>query len=70
MNSPYDSVGGFGNSDEAEVIEELLQAYDQSDGDTIKAIVAKPVFRNLENEVCSYGYSFLFVFIICAELEN
>jgi hypothetical protein len=45
-------VGGFGNSDEAEAIEELLQAYDQSDADKIKAIVAKPLFRNMDNEVC------------------
>ena len=45
-------MGGFGTSDEAEAIEELLQAYDQSDADQIKSIVTKPLFRNLDNEVC------------------
>ncbi|CAB4019645.1 Gamma-soluble NSF attachment [Paramuricea clavata] len=44
-------VGGFGTSDEAEAIEELLQAYDQSDADQIKTIVTKPLFRNLDNEL-------------------
>ena len=59
-------MGGFGNSDEAEAIEELLQAYDQSDADKIKTIVAKPLFRNLENEVCSYGYSSSYLFSLFA----
>lgn len=45
-------MGGFGNSDEAESIEELLQAYDQGDAEQIKAIVRRPIFRNLDNEVC------------------
>ena len=44
-------MGGFGTSDEAEAVEELLQAYDQSDADQIKSIVTKPLFRNLDNEV-------------------
>ena len=47
-------MGGFGTSDEAEAIEELLQAYDQSDADQIKSIVTKPLFRNLDNEVCYF----------------
>ena len=44
-------VSGFGTSDESEAIEQLLDAYDQSDAELIKTIVAKPLFRHLDNEV-------------------
>ncbi len=64
----YHRVGGFGNSDEAEAIEELLQAYDQSDADQIKTIVSKPLFRNLENEVCNYLLSHDLV--LCVKTES
>ena len=53
------SIPGFGTSDEAEAIEELLQAYDQSDAEQMKTIVKKPLFRNLDNEVCSVLYLLL-----------
>lgn len=44
-------VHGFGSSDEAEVMEELLNAYDENDEEKLKTIVRKPVIRNLDNEV-------------------
>ena len=62
-------VSGFGTSDEAEAIENLLDAYDQSDAERIKTIVAKPLFRNLDNEVpVSLAIRDVFVNYVCKVL--
>jgi hypothetical protein len=40
-------------SDEAGPIGRLLEAYEQGDQEKVAAIVASPLFRSLENDVCN-----------------
>ena len=44
------NINGFSGSEEAAAIEQLLEAYEQGDGDTCRAVLNSPLFRFMEND--------------------
>ena len=45
------SIPGFGNSEEAEAAEKILQYFDEGDADGLRACTSQPLFTYLDNEV-------------------